>query len=102
MNRYYKIIKFDNRKKLLIREKSDIQIRFNYYKQMLKNALYILNININLLFIKILNYRDFIVNFDKNIINIINKYNNNVITRDYIKNDFYKLTKYFFDKIFML
>ena len=69
---------------------------------MLKNVLYISNIDINLLFIKILNRRDFIVNFDKNVINIINKYNNNVITRDYMKNDFYKLIKYFFDKIFVL
>ena len=69
---------------------------------MLKNILYILNINVNLLFIKILNCRDFIVNFDKNVINIIDKYNNNVVTRDHIKNDFYKLTKYFFDKIFIL
>ena len=42
----------------------------------------------NLLFIKTLNRKDFIINFDKNIINIINKYNNNVVIYNYIKNNF--------------
>ena len=63
--------------------------------------LYISNIRINLLFIIAFNKREFLIYFDNQIIRIINKKTNNIVVLDHIKNNFYELINYNFNKTFI-
>ena len=67
----------------------------------MKNIFYISNIEINLLFIIVFNKREFLIYFDNQMIRIINKKINNIVAFDYVKNNFYKLIDYNFDKTFI-
>ena len=63
--------------------------------------LYMLGINVNLLFIIVLNYRDFLIYFENKKIRIIDKKTSKIVVYSYIKNDLYKLIKFYIDRAFI-
>ncbi len=60
----------------------------------MKDVLYISDIDVNLLFIMALNRRDFLVNFDNQKIQIINKRTNKIVVFKHAKNGLYELIDY--------
>ena len=60
-----------------------------------------LGININLLSIIVLNYRDFLIYFENKKIRIINKKISKIVVYNYIKNNLYKLIKFYLDRAFI-
>ena len=63
--------------------------------------LYIPGINVNLLSIIILNRRDFLIYFENKKIRIIDERTSKIIVYSYIKNDLYKLIKFYIDRAFI-
>ena len=60
-----------------------------------------LDINVNLLSIIVLDYRDFLIYFENKKIRIIDKRTNKIIVYSYIKNGLYKLIKSYLDRAFI-
>ena len=63
--------------------------------------LYMLDIDINLLFIIVLNRRDFLIYFGNKKIRIIDERISKIIVYSYIKDGLYKLIKFYVDRAFI-
>ncbi len=87
-------MKFDNRDQLSMRDRDDIRIRLESSIQTIKDVLYVSDIDINLLSIMTLNRRDFLVNFDNQKIQIIDKRTNKIVASKHAKNGLYELIDY--------
>ena len=96
------MIKFENRDKLSMRDKNDIRVKIKRHVQIFENVLYVLKIDINLLFIIILNCHEFLINFDNQSVKIIDKRINKIVIRKRARKDLYELTIYILNKIFLL
>ena len=69
---------------------------------MLKNVLYILEIDINLLSIIILNYYKFLINFNNQSIKIIDKRINKIVIYKRAQNSLYELIIYILNRALIL
>ena len=63
--------------------------------------LYILGINVNLLSIIALNRRGFLIYFENKKVRIIDERIGKIVAHSYIKNDLYKLIKFYADRVFI-
>ena len=63
--------------------------------------LYMLGINVNLLSIIALNYRDFLIYFKNKKIRIIDERTSKIVAYNYIKDGLYKLIKFYLDRAFI-